>query len=208
MDLRYLIDSQLLKDTYSLVQNEREQTTTILHHLCEIDRRKLYSDIRCSSLYDYCTRVLGYAEASAQRRIRAARLMLELPEIEVQIECGRLSLSNIAQASTFFTQENITALEEKKEILAELEGLTRREAEKRLFEISGNEIPARESKKRISDTKNIVSIILTDETLEKLDTVKGLIGKNLSQEKLISMMADIAIERITKKKFKYDFAAM
>lgn len=208
MDLRHLTDSQLLRDAYALVQNEREHTTTILHHLCEIDKRKLFADLKCSSLYDYCVRILGYSEASAQRRITSARLMKDIPEIEEKIEYGLLSLSNIAQASTFFNQEDITHPDDKKAVLTQLEGLTRREGEKKLFEMSGQEIPAREEKKRISKDKHKVTMILSDETMEKLDRVKGLIHREVSQEKLLSLMADITIERMMKKKFNIDVYAL
>ena len=86
MNLKHLTDKTLLADTRFLVTRERELLTKVLHHLKEIDRRKLYSDLGYSSMYDFCIRHLGYAEASAHRRIKAARLLEEIPEIEKKIE--------------------------------------------------------------------------------------------------------------------------
>ncbi|HXH74508.1 MAG TPA: HNH endonuclease signature motif containing protein [Bacteriovoracaceae bacterium] len=202
MQLKHLTDNQLLKDTSTLVQREREITTKILHHLKEIDRRKLYCDLKCSSLYDYCTRILGLSEASAQRRIQSARLLGDLPEIESKIEDGDLSLSNLAQAVSFFKQQDITTAEEKKIVLNQIEKLTKKECEKKLFEISGVEIQVKETKKRVAQDKSKVVMVLSDETLQKLDRLKALMGKNLSQDELINLMADIAILKTEKEKFK------
>src|SRR3989338_8574347 len=95
MKLKHLTDETLLNDMRALVDREKNLLVQILHHLNEIHLRKLYSDKRCGSLFEYCTRELGYDEASAMRRILASRLLLELPEIETSIEQSRLSLSNL-----------------------------------------------------------------------------------------------------------------
>jgi hypothetical protein len=43
MNLRKLTDLSLLEKTTELVQRERELLTEILHHLLEIERRRLFS---------------------------------------------------------------------------------------------------------------------------------------------------------------------
>ncbi|HXH73634.1 MAG TPA: hypothetical protein VNJ08_01615, partial [Bacteriovoracaceae bacterium] len=75
--------------------------------LHENDRRKVYSDYKCSSLFAYCVTILGYSESSAQRRIVAARLLSHIPEMEEKIEQGHLSLSYIGQANLFFKENKI-----------------------------------------------------------------------------------------------------
>ncbi len=92
MNLKHLTDKSLLTDTKVLVGKEREFLTKILHHLKEIDKRKLYSDLGYSSLYEYCVRELGYSEGNAQRRIQTCRLLTEVPEIEEKIEMGLLKI--------------------------------------------------------------------------------------------------------------------
>jgi hypothetical protein len=44
MNLKHLTDKVLISETKRLVKDERELTTEVLHHLKEIDTRKLYSD--------------------------------------------------------------------------------------------------------------------------------------------------------------------
>jgi len=102
MNLKHLRDDELLTVTKDLVQMERTTLTKILHHLREIERRKLYSDLGCASLFEYAVKHLQYSEGQAGRRIQAMRLIKEIPEIEQKIASGALSLSNISQAQSFF----------------------------------------------------------------------------------------------------------
>jgi Asp-tRNA(Asn)/Glu-tRNA(Gln) amidotransferase B subunit len=131
MNLKHLTDKSLHTDTIRLVTREREVTSQILHYLKENDRRKLYSDHQCPSLFRYCVKILGYSESSAQRRIVAARLLSDLPQIESKLEEGTLSLTNISQANQFFRENEISSLDEKKEILGAIENLTKKQCEKK-----------------------------------------------------------------------------
>lgn len=199
MNLKHINDSILLTDIKYLVLRERELTTKILHHLKEIDRRKLYCDLKYSSLFDYCVRELGYSESSAQRRIVAARMLAEIPEIEEKIETGALTLSNIAKVNQFFRQAKT---EEKKSALQSVERLNKKECEKKLFEITGKDIPVKETQERVGVDKVKVAIVLSDETLQAIEEVKNLIGKELSHDELILYMAKAATQKIEKEKFK------
>jgi hypothetical protein len=202
MNLKYLTDSQLLIDTESLVRTERELSTKILYHLKEIDVRKLYSDLKCSSLHDYCVRVLRMSEGDAFRKIQSARLLVNMPEIEQKLEEGKLTLTNLASAASFFKQQDIIKPEERKEVLSQIENLSKEECDKKLFEISGTELPAKETQKRISDNKTKVTMILSDETLEKIKKLKAMITGSLTQEELLGLALDLAIEKKEKEKFK------
>lgn len=199
MRLSHLTDKILLIDTKLLVAKERTATTAFLHHLKEIERRKLFADVKCSSLFDYCTSELGYSEASAYRRIVAARLLEDMPEIEKKIEDGTLSLTNISMMNQFFKDAD---METKKEALSEIEGMSKNECEKKLFEMTGKELPTKPINKRISKTHTKVSIVLSDETLEALEEVKKLLGKQISMDQLIKYMTTIAKKDIERTKIK------
>lgn len=202
MNLKHLTDKTLISDLKYLVTREREFLTRILHHLKEMDNRKLYSDLGFSSLFDYCVRELGYSGGEAHRRIQAARLLADVPELEKKIETGVLSLSNISQASQFFKQNDVDQVSDKKAVLTQLENLSSREGERMLFVMSGEEKMEKESEKRISSSKVKISIILADETLASLKKVKDLLGKEMSHQDLIQYMVDVTIKEIEKKKFK------
>lgn len=199
MQLSHLTDKKLLIETKNLVISEREATSRVLHHLKEIDRRKLFSEMKFSSLFDYCVRELGYSEASAHRRIVAARLLAVIPEIDGKIESGALTLTNISQMNHFF-KESTPA--EKRGILKKIEGLSKKECEKKLFQLSGKEEIPRETQKRVSADKVQVAIVLSDETMNELDKLKALLGKDLSMDELVQFMAKEAIKSVEKDKFK------
>ena len=86
MNLKPLSDKTLLARTLTLAREEREILLQVLWHLKEIEARKLYSDLRCAGLFEYCVKVLKYSEGQASRRISAMRLLKEIPNIAKSIE--------------------------------------------------------------------------------------------------------------------------
>ena len=202
MNLKHLTDKTLLNDTKALIVREREHLTKILHHLKEIDRRKLYSDLGFSSMFEYCRKELGYSEGSAQRRIQAARMLADIPEIEKKIENGALNLTSISQASSFFNKNDVEAQTDKKAILSQLENLSKTEGDKMLFALSGSDPSPKDNKRRISQDSFRLSIVISEDLHERLDLLQGLLGKRLTYEELIKHMVEIAIADIEKKKFK------
>lgn len=202
MNLKHLTDISLRHETRKAALREREATTVLLHHIREVDDRKLYCDWRFTSLFDWCVRDLGLCEGSAQLRITAARLLADIPEIEEKIKQGTLTLTNIAQINQFCRQNNIVDINEKREMLFKVENLSKKEAEKKLFQISGKENIEKETEKRISDKKTKIVLILSDETMDSLKEIKDLIGKELSSDELIQAMVSALKEKIEKTKFK------
>jgi hypothetical protein len=92
-----LNDHDLLAQTKSLVGDEHATTIQILHHLNEIERRRLDLDLGYSSLFDYCVTCLEYSASAAGRRILAARCIRRYPAALKLLEARELSLSTIAQ---------------------------------------------------------------------------------------------------------------
>lgn len=190
MNLKHLTDSTLLKDTKYLASKERELTVQILHHIKEIDRRKLYSDLKYSSLYEYCIKELCYSEGSAQRRISVARMLKDMPEIEAKIESGELSLMNLVLADKFMKQNDIKEPKKKKEVLKQIENLSKKECDQKLFEMSGQDRP------------KLTTLIIKDETFVLLQKVRELSGKYLNNDELLTEMSEQTILKIEKEKFK------
>ena len=205
MNLSKLTDSTLLSQTEKLVREERETTTAILHHLREIDRRKLFAVRGFGSLFEYCTRGLGYSESAAQRRIASMRLVRELPEIEEKIQNGELSLSVVAQAQRFFRQEAKTAAcewgaEKKCDVIRKLEGKSSREAEKELLSISSQPVAhLKERVRSVTETHTELKVVVKDDVLKDLETIKGLLAHkhpDLSLGELIAILAEMALKEL------------
>jgi len=186
MNLQNLTDAQLLNGTKAWVEKERTALHTVLLHLYEIERRRLFSSLKYSSLFAYVTEELKYSEAEAIRRISAMRLMRELPQIEQKISSGDLSLTNLGLAKQVFSKKAHTK-DEKLELIRLLEGKSTREAQKIAFAI----VP--ELKRREIDFD-----VFGDELRDKLLRVRGKLAHkygDLSLEKMLGVLCDEELER-------------
>src|SRR5688500_15998798 len=99
--MKHLTDSALLDRTEHWAREERRATAQLIEHLREVERRKLYCDLGCTSLAMYCRKILKLSEASAQRRIDAMRLSETLPEVKQKLESGELPLTAAARLHSF-----------------------------------------------------------------------------------------------------------
>lgn len=207
-NLKQMGDAELLVRTKQLVQQERELLTEILHHLREVDRRKLFSELNCRSLFDYCVKILRYSEGKARRRIQALRLVEELPEIEEKITSGALNLSNLSKAQDCFygakkNNKTITS-DDKLEILKKLENKSSREGQAILMELQPIEALPKEFTQWITPDLQKVNLVLSAEIVAKLEEVRALLGtagSNMELSELISKMATLSCESLKIKKF-------
>lgn len=188
MNLRNLPDEKLLSLTSALVSEERETTASILHYLAEIDRRELYSKCACSSLFEYCVKVLGYSESAAQKRIVSARLLEKLPDLAKKIESGALTLTVVSHAHRFFRREN-TPPNKMMEILRKLERQTGRNAERILASLSTVKEPPKEKIRPLDENLFELRIPLTETLYQDLHRLKDLWKLNTVTEVLEKMAA-------------------
>jgi len=73
-------DLELRERLSAAVSAERAAAADVVYHLAELDRRKLYLEDACSSLFAYCVERLGYSEDGANKRVRVARLVQRFPQ--------------------------------------------------------------------------------------------------------------------------------
>jgi len=195
--IQNLKDSVLLGKVEDLAHEERRVTAELLEHLREVDRRKLYCDKKCSSLFEFCTTILKYSDSSAQRRVEAVRLMWVLPEVKEKVQSGVLSLSTVSKAQSFFRKESkalgAIATEQKREILKSLEGLSSRQAERKLLSQSSQpEIHFQEKVRSVTETHTKVEVLFNQEQLSAFEKVRGLLAHshpNLNWADLFEVMA-------------------
>src|SRR5580765_539612 len=121
-----LSDTELLARIPSVVQAERVASADVVEHLMEVERRRLYLEQACSSLYTYCCERLGYTEDAALKRARVARLALRLPRVLDELRTGAIHLTGLFLLDRYLNDENAEGL------LAEARGKSRRELEKLL----------------------------------------------------------------------------
>jgi hypothetical protein len=181
MNLKNISDEILLENTEALVQKEREVLGEVLWHLNEIDRRRLFSAFGYSSLFQYAVERLRYSEDQAYRRISAARLLQEVPEVECKIADGSLSLSNVSMVQTLFRRER-TVHTEKVEILTALENKSAREA-KKIVQGYSSRVPEKAE--------------ISADVQEKIQRLKGLLAHShphLSTNELLHLLCDLGLK--------------
>ena len=92
-NLKYISNDDLLFRTENLVKTERKIMHFVLSHILEIMNRKLYADLGFDSMFSMMIKKYGYSEASALRRIDAAKLLRSVPEVAQRLQSGSLNLS-------------------------------------------------------------------------------------------------------------------
>lgn len=208
MNLQNLTDQNLLEKTAQLVQSERDLLTEILHHLREIERRRLFSQLGYNSLFEYATKKLAYSDDQAARRISAMRLLKELPQLEPKITSGSLTLTNLNMAQTLFRQEQKRVSAESKafsssqklELLSQLEHKSKRQAEKILAARSSEPAMLQPDRIRVvSETTVEIKFMAQVELQSKIEKVKGLLAhshRDMKMTDMINWLCDMAIQKL------------
>lgn len=201
MNLTTMSDQTLWANVKTAAAEERAALTKVLHHLLEIETRKLYLARGFSSLYAMCTEYVGYSNYEAHVRIQAMRLMREIPVIEEKIEAGELSLTVAASAQAAFRREKkkrTVAKSEKLALIEDLCGLSTREADFKIAEAFPGELEP-EKTKAISDDQIRIEFNANREQLEKFKRLKNHFAHTNYEGRwdlLFEKLADLALAKI------------
>ncbi len=202
MNLKYFSNQGLLENVKKLSAEERKITTEVLHHLREIEIRKLHLEMGFSSLFEYCLRELKYSESQAYRRISAMALIRDFPEVENKIKEGSLSLSNAAKIQTFIKQAKKTEKPlnsfEKKELIEKIENKSARECDLELIKISPEPIITRSKERVLTAEYTELKLTIKNDLKEKIDHVKNLLSHQNPDgdlNKLLELMCDMVIKK-------------
>ena len=209
---------KLHTETLALVKEERRITGLVISNLQKIYDTKLYLQMGFSSMFEYCTRGLGYSEASAYRRISTVKLSATIPEIKAKLDSGDLNMTTLSMAQSFFTRAekglkqvsgtNVVAfnLESKKKVLAKIENCSKKQTEEILIHtavelgLAKTLEPARNEKLRVVSSNEVaLHLRLKKSTLSKLEQIKSLRAHknpNMSYADLIEDMSDYMLKKI------------
>jgi hypothetical protein len=130
LDLKSLRDEELLHQLSVLVGQSRVVEADVVAHIGEVELRRLYAREACSSMFEYCRRVLRLRENEAYLRITVARAARQIPALLDMLRDGRLHLSGIARLAPHLNRENAEAVLERacgrshreiRELVSELE---------------------------------------------------------------------------------------
>lgn len=205
MILNNKTDTQILVELETWVSKEREAVSQVLHYLREVEERKLYLLEACS-LKDFCMKVLKYSRHEAQARIDAMRLLETVPEIDADLDAGRLSLTVAAQTMSSFRKEDqrreasgIAALSdaERKIVLADLMSSSTREADRKLATHFPNQ-PQFEKTKPVSESVTCIEFNAGAASMKKFERLKAYYYHQTggSWSKLFEILADQTIDKL------------
>jgi exonuclease VII small subunit len=177
MNFQNISNTELMTNFENLVVNERKITAHIIKHVAEIDRRKLFLEKGFTSLFDYLVSEIGYSPSAAMRRIDAARLIQELPEVIDKLETGSLTLSQATQvqkAARDLKKIKHTQLttETKRELFLQIENSSQKVTEKIIAQTFDLPIPNHEKEILHRDQSVTLTLTFTAEQMDILEKAK------------------------------------
>ncbi len=138
-----LKNKELLEKFSVLVRQEKEATASVVAHLSEIDRRKLYALEGYSSLFNYVTQKYHYSEGGAYRRIQGAKVYQKFPQTLVLLNEGKVNLMTLSLIEPHLNEKN------GKELIDRVLGKSKREVEEVLSELSFKQEKIQDSIRRL-----------------------------------------------------------
>ncbi len=178
--LKYISNDDLLFRTENLVQTERKIMHLVLSHILEIMSRKLYADLGFDSMYTMMIKKYGYSEASAIRRIDAAKLLRSVPEVADRLKSGMLNLSQACLLQKCLESDakkgEITSASKTQEILEKLESCNGFETRQVLAQEFDMSIKIQDIVRPQKDESVRLEITFTKEQFEELKKAKSFLS--------------------------------
>ena len=206
MNLKSLADQTLVQNAKTIAREEREKMTQFLHHLKEIERRRLFSDYGYKSLFEMTVKYFSYSESEAYDRISAMRLLKELPEIvEQKINQGELTLTHLKIAQKHFRREKVeqakTILAEHKiSLLNQISNTSIREAQRITMSLSSNPETVKPDQVRVVGVDQVeLKFTVNMKTEEKMKSLKGLLAHkypNMTMAELLDLLCDLGLKAL------------
>lgn len=178
-NLKQATNQELIAELKQICEQEKAIVNRSIDILREIEERRIYLKMGYPSLYEFCITELKYSEGSAYRRIAAMRLIKAVPEIREVAAKGKISLTAMAQAQSYFRRKenesapiNKTA---KLELLKKLEHRSSRECEREILRLDPK---SHRPDRVVAKTEELTEIRLTvdNEFMATLDKLKNLLS--------------------------------
>ena len=183
-ELKALTDNEVDERTVNLARQERVITERLLWHMKEVEVRRIYlNHPDCGSLHAYAVRVLKMSDGSAGRRVNAARMLRDFPELGEQIVEGTTNLSKLSLMQVYVRAEEKrigckVPREFKQDLLAQIEDKPIYLAELALAQAMPEARPAHESK-RVRPDGSVDRMFNSDPELNALiEEVRALNSHN------------------------------
>lgn len=108
--LSHLSDDAVTRALHTAAEAERQSDASLLAHIAEFDRRRLFLPTRFPSTFRYCVGELRMSEDMAYKRVHVARAARRFPIVFKAIADGRLNLSGAKLLAPHLTRGNAEEL--------------------------------------------------------------------------------------------------
>ena len=202
---QFMTVEQISAHLVQLCRNERKLTHEILTHVNLFEQCAGHTKLGYSSMQQYLTRHLGYSDDQAFRRLKAARLMRQIPEVAEKFQQGTLNLSQAAQAQTAFEQahkENKCAVsvETKKTLLSAIENANNFDTKKILATNLDLQLKTEEIVKPQARQTVRLETTLSATQFEKLQQIKSLLSHKIPDQNTGAVLEAVFDFFLEKKK--------
>ena len=202
-----------------LVQTERKITAEIIELIREIDQKRYYLDYGHTSMFSFLVKEMGYTPSAVMRRIDAARLMREIPELQNDLKSGAINLSQVSmlaqavrqkqkeikgsQKKNAFKEIGVSqrqvSTETKSVLLEKVKSQDLIATQKIIAQGLDLKVQAYEKKSYQKDESVRWEVIFTKEQLQDLERVKELISHQYPNPTMSEVFSFLAKQFLNRK---------
>jgi len=165
----------------------------VISVLQAVDGKRVFVKKGFSSITDYAIRVMGMSESTAAQFVYVSRKAVNIPEIKVAIDKGKLTVSQARRISSVITQEN------KEVLIHQACTLSQRALEREVATINPK-FAVPERIKAISSDRDSYQGSWSKEVTHKLRRLQNLLSQKNNKlcdfEQAMLFSLDVALEKI------------
>lgn len=186
----------------SIAQRERNALAELLIELRELESFRGYEELRFTSLFDYLTKGLSYSAGAAQRRIDAARLLSDVPDLGEKLQSGALDLHHVTTVSKAVRQvskHRKVSAGEKRAIIEQLECQPTAATQQKVAEFFDLEVITSTRRTVQKDGSVRFEITMSRGQAEKLERAQALVSHAVPTNNVVDFLEYVS-EWIIKQK--------
>jgi hypothetical protein len=188
-----------------LVASERKITAEVVEYIREIDSRRAFSELGYTSTFAFLTEAHGYTAGAAQRRIDAARLLKEMPEIKEQLKTGELNLMQMTCLAHAVREKEKTSsckvgLDEKRKIIDAVKGKELSSSQFTIYDMLDIEPKKMEIKKIQKDESTRIEMTFSKEESQILQEVKDSLSHVMPGASVSEILIYLSKQHLKNKK--------
>jgi 5-methylcytosine-specific restriction endonuclease McrA len=164
----------------------------LLDVLQELDEAKTFLHYRCTSLYEYCVKILKLSDDNAYAFIRVARKAKEVPELKEAVRKQEITTSKAKRIASVISKSN------SEHWLNLAKTLPKPQLEKEVAKVSPKEATP-EKAKYVSEDRVNLNMSLSEKSMKKFRRVQDLVSqsrrRHSSLEDSLDELLDFYLER-------------